>query len=179
MTQTLTLKSRESFLGGALRVNIQAERLENGLYSIARDEWDRTLGPVMKRATDNIIRDNRKEVDENTLMCVSHGYGAMDSEETKGFHSLMQAFSTAANKDYANHMGGDYKQRMLAFADAYAGGHVHVTRTQLEGLTALARASVDFARRDTEYQKVDAFWKENVEDNPSMKYRRGIMGRFL
>jgi hypothetical protein len=177
--QTLTLKSRESFLGSALRVKIQAEPLENGQYRIARDEWDRTFGPVMERATANIIRDNRKPVDEDTLMCVSHGYGAMDSEQTRGFHSLMQAFSTAANKDYANHMGGDYKQKMLDFAAAHDGGHVTVDRTQLEGLTAIARAATSFARNDKEFPKVDAFWKSHVEENPSMTYRRGILGRFL
>lgn len=177
--QTLTLISRASFLGPALRVQVQAEKLENGDFRIARDEWDRTFGPVMQRATDNMIRDNRKDPDQDSLMCVSHGYTAMNSEQTRGFHSLMQAFSTAANKDYAKHLGGDYKQKMLDFAAAHDDGYVTVSGTQLQGLTTMARAAVTFARNDTQYQKVDGFWKAHVDENPAMKYRTGILGRFL
>lgn len=177
--QTLTLKSRESFMGAALRVRIDAEPQENGLYRIKRDEWDRTFGPIMDRATADILSNRRTPANEDTLMCVTNGYIVMDSEETREFHSLMQSFATAKNRGYADYMKGDYKQRMLDFATAHENGDVLVNHTQLEALTALTRGAVDFARRDTEYPKVDGFWQKHVHENPAMKYRTGLRGRFL
>lgn len=176
---TLTLKSRESFLGSALRVRVEAEPLENGLYKIERAEWDRTFGPVMARAAADLVSDRRQPVSQKDLMCMTHGYIAMDSDQTREFHSLVQAFGTAANRNYAAHMKGAYKESMLAFADSYEKGHVVVSHEQLSALTTMTRAAADFARRDTEFPGLDAFWQKQVHENPSMTYRTGLRARLL
>jgi hypothetical protein len=177
-TKQVTLTSRGGFLGSSLRVKLQAAQGEDGLYSIDRTEWDRTLGPVFERMSGSILGNNRKAIDNTTPLGVQHAYGAMTSEQNHGFHRLMQAFGAASDPDYTKNLGPDYAAQLQRFATAYKDGHVLADRAQLEALTTIARVGTEFARCDDKFNHIDGFFKDHVTANPQMRYRHGFLHSF-
>lgn len=177
--QTLTLHAREmGFLGARLRVDIPvAGTAPDGRYMIPRAVWDATLGPIFERTAQAQQGNLRREVDHTTPVGVLHGYGAMTGPQAQGFHRLVQAFATVKNPESANGFSGDYRRTIDDFTTALAGGHVLADRTQLEGLTALARAGTTFAIKDRQHDHIDAFWQARVRDNPQMRYSHGLLNR--
>lgn len=182
--ETLVLKSRDGLLGSSLRVKMQAERLEDGLYRIARGEWDRTLGPVFDRAADH-IRHGKRNLEPDSPVGIMEGYLALatvtdDTGQTVGtqaFHALMSRFGAAASPHQLDTFKGDARASVQRFVDEYQGGHVLASKAQLDGLTALARRAAEFARIDNKYNYIDGFWNKAVRENPAMRYGHGLLNR--
>ena len=174
--EDMTLTARENgILGSSLQVRLRAAPLEGGLYAVARDEWDRTLGPIFDRTVEGMIGHNRRNPGPTTPMGAIVGYNAMDPAQAKAFHTLVQAFSVVRDPDYLRHLGGDHAEKLARFAAAYADGQVLVNRHQLDGLTAVAREAAEFAREDSRFDHIDAFYDRHVHGNPQMRYRHGIL----
>jgi hypothetical protein len=116
---------------------------------------------------------------QDTPMGVYEAYGAMTPQQAQSYHSLVQAFNAAKDPATAHHFSGDYAAKITEFGRELQGGHVLASRTQLEGLTAIARAAATFAKDDTKFDKIDAFWQTHVHDNPRMTYRHGLLNHLV
>lgn len=177
----LSLKSDQwGIFGPTFKIKIPVTDLGDGMYKIAKDDWDATIGPIFDRMRDNILE--KSKLDADKYRAISNGYLAMTSEQTQEFHLLMPAFSAAENPDRLNNYPGTvetnkYLALFTNFVEAFNGPEqsVLVSRTQLQGLANAARGAMEYAEEGANVADSAKEFYDDYEDKAKAHYSGGLI----
>ena len=138
--------------GGGVKIDVRVTEVTDDTqkidpkdtnYKIRREEWDRTFGPMLNRATGHFLGNSTKRLEGYDVDMAYENMKKYNGHDA--FHTLMGTFSSASRPEPFD-ASNNYEAKLKKFSDVLKNEDaVLVTEKQLQALANMVKGGADFA----------------------------------